>query len=46
MRMCEQVCHIENYRNEVKAAEGRELTPEQAAVEWVSKFAARFPRTN
>jgi hypothetical protein len=46
VRMCEQVCHIENYRNEVKAAEGRELTPEEAAAEWVSKFAAKFPRTN
>lgn len=45
-RMCEQVCFIENYRNEVKANEGRELTPEQAAAEWVSKYAAQIPRTN
>jgi hypothetical protein len=45
-RMCEQVCHIENYRKEIKATEGRELTPEEAAAEWVSKFASKFPRTN
>ena len=45
MRMCEQVCHIEKYRAEVKAAEGRELTPEEAAVEWVGKFADKFPRS-
>ena len=45
-RMCEQVCFIENYRKEVKAAEGRELTPEEAAVEWVAKFASKFPRGN
>jgi hypothetical protein len=44
-RMCEQVCHIENYRAQVRATEGRELTPEEAAAEWVAKFASRFPRT-
>ncbi len=45
-RMCEQVCHIENYRVEMQATEGRELTPEEAAAEWVAKFASKFPRTN
>jgi hypothetical protein len=45
-RMCEQVCHIENYRAQVQASEGRALTPEEAAAEWVDKFAAKFPRTN
>ena len=42
-RMVEQVCYIENYRNQVYAAEGRRLTPDQAAIEWVSKYAAQFP---
>ena len=42
-RMVEQVCHIEHYRKEVRATEGRELTSEEAAVEWTSKHAAAFP---
>ena len=45
-RMFEQICHIENYRNEIRARQGRELTPDQAADEWISKFASEFPRTN
>ena len=42
-RMCEQVCHIEKYRAEVYANEGRELTPEAAAAEWIEKNAEDFP---
>lgn len=42
-RMVEQVCHIENYKREVLKNEGRKLSPEQAALEWISKFAAHFP---
>ena len=42
-RMVEQVCHIENYRQQVLNAEGRSLSPEEAAAEWVGKFAASFP---
>lgn len=43
MRMVEQVCHIEHYRNEVRRDEGRELTSEQAALEWINKCADVFP---
>jgi hypothetical protein len=43
-RMIEQVCHIERYHQKL-IAEGREATREQAAVEWISKYAERFPRT-
>ena len=43
VRMLEQLCHIEQYRNEVKANEGRELTSEEAGREWVNKFADAFP---
>lgn len=43
VRMVEQVCHIENYRQEVRAAQGRELSFEEAAEEWIGKFSARFP---
>jgi hypothetical protein len=42
-RMVEQVCHIEHYRNEVQAREGRSLTGEQAAREWIGKYAQDFP---
>ena len=42
-RMVQQVCSIENYRKEVKENEGRDLTPQQAATEWITKFAGRFP---
>lgn len=42
-RMVEQVCAIERYRHEVRAAEGRQLTPAEAATEWIGKYANRFP---
>ncbi len=41
-RMVEQVCHIENYKNRVVAREGRNLSLQEAALEWVSKYAADF----
>lgn len=44
LRMVEQVCHIEHYRAEVLRCEGRELNREQAAEEWVEKYASSFPR--
>jgi hypothetical protein len=43
VRMVEQLCHIEHYRAEVLAREGRQLNGEQAAREWIRKFAHRFP---
>lgn len=43
-RMVEQVCHIEHYKRSVLAKEGRALTGEQAAQEWIAKFAGEFPR--
>ena len=42
-RMVEQVCHIEEYRREVERNEGRALTVEEAAREWIAKYASRFP---
>lgn len=44
-RMVEQVCHIENYKNEVFQIEGRELSVEEAAMEWIGKYASQFPET-
>lgn len=42
-RMVQQVCSIENYRQEVQQREGRTLTTQEAASEWISKYAERFP---
>ena len=42
-RMCEQICHIEQYRKDVKSGEGRELSAEAAAEEWIDKYASTFP---
>ncbi|KON82412.1 PilZ domain-containing protein [Azoarcus sp. PA01] len=42
-RMVEQVCHIEEYRRSVQRLEGRELSAEEAAFEWIGRFAGQFP---
>ncbi len=42
-RMVEQLCHIEEYRRQILREEGRELSSEQAAREWISRFATDFP---
>ena len=42
-RMVEQVCQIEHYRQTILKTEGRDLTSEEAALEWIQKYAARFP---
>lgn len=44
IRMVEQVCHIENYREKILAETGTELTSEQAAKEWIAHYAKEFPR--
>jgi len=43
-RMVEQICHIEHYKREVAESEGRELTGEEAAKEWIERHAASFPQ--
>lgn len=42
-RMVQQVCSIERYRQEVELEEGRVLTTQDAAAEWIRKYAGRFP---
>lgn len=44
VRMVEQICHIEQYKADVLAREGRRLSGEQAAREWIEKFAEHFPQ--
>ena len=43
-RMVEQVCHIEHYKAEVLASEGRKIDGEEASREWIQKFAKEFPQ--
>ena len=43
-RMVEQICHIQHYKQRVAIHEGRRLSAQEAAVEWISKFAGNFPR--
>lgn len=43
VRMVEQVCHIEHYREVVRRQEHRDLTTEEAAREWIKRHARDFP---
>jgi hypothetical protein len=46
VRMVEQICHIEHYRIKVREKEGRSLNAEEAAGEWIEKYAKDFPPIN
>ncbi len=43
VRMVEQICQIEQYRHRVLETEGRALSSQEAAFEWIKKYAAGFP---
>ena len=45
-RMVEQICHIENYRRQVRATENRDLAIEDAALEWIERCAEEFSELN
>lgn len=42
-RMVEQVCYIEHYRRELGRERGEEVSSEDAAKNWIEKYAAEFP---
>lgn len=42
-RMVQQVCRIERYRRELHEREGRNLSLQEAALEWIGRFAQDFP---
>lgn len=42
-RMVEQVCHIERYHRHL-VEQGRDVTEEEAALEWIDKYGKVFPR--
>jgi hypothetical protein len=43
-RIVEQICHIEQYKHDMLEAEGRHLSGEEAAIEWIHKYADDFPQ--
>ncbi len=43
-RMIEQICHIEHYKREVLERDGRNLSGEEAASEWIRRYASKFPQ--
>ena len=43
VRMVEQICQIEHYKNEIFRIKGRKLTGKEAASEWIAKYAKDFP---
>lgn len=44
LRMVEQVCHIMHYRKKVLETEGRQLGKDEAAKEWIERYASDFPK--
>lgn len=42
-RMLEQICYIEAYRRRIWETTGRTPSIDGAALEWIRKFASRFP---
>ena len=46
LKTIEQIHHIEKFREEVRRRDGRELSSEQAAKEWVNKYAGEFSALN
>lgn len=46
LKMIEQICQIENFRHDLERREGRQLSSEQAAREWVNRYAGEFSALN
>ncbi len=44
-RMVAQFCQIEDYRREMRECEGRALSSEEAAREWIVRYAEEFANT-
>lgn len=43
IRMLEQVCFIKRYRASVLSLEGRDISDQDAALEWIAKYSRLFP---
>ncbi|WP_438970024.1 PilZ domain-containing protein [Methylophaga sp.] len=46
VRMVEQLCYIEDYRQQKEAETGQEMTSHQAAIQWIEENAETFPGIN
>jgi len=44
-RMVAQFCQIEDYRRSMQLNEGRQLSSEEAAREWIGRYAEEFAET-
>ncbi|MHB9154530.1 MAG: PilZ domain-containing protein [Endomicrobiales bacterium] len=44
IRMVEQICYIESYKKKILKKKNRKMTGEQAALEWIARFAHSFPK--
>ncbi len=43
IRMLEQLCYIQRYRRHILQSEGRSLNDQDAALEWIGRYADLFP---
>jgi len=43
IRMLEQICYIQRYKSYVRKTQGRSLSDQDAAFEWIEKYATIFP---
>ncbi|EEF78705.1 PilZ domain-containing protein [Methylophaga thiooxydans] len=43
VRMVEQLCYIEDYRQKKQAETGQSISSQQAALQWIKNHAATFP---
>jgi hypothetical protein len=46
MKMIDQICQIEGFRQGLEQSEGRKLSSEQAAQEWIKRYAGEFSALN
>ncbi len=46
MRMVEQACHIQQYRLDMVIREARYMTLDEAAREWINRYAPYFPQAD
>lgn len=44
-KLVEETLEIMDYQRRISVREGRDVTEEEAAAEWVSRYAARFETT-
>jgi len=46
LKMIEQICQIEDFRKQLERQQGRNLSSEQAAREWIGRYAGEFSALN